>query len=293
MTLLLRYFATSEPVQKKRKIELPEAASALAARLQALAPNKEQAFEVVPLDDGGESWYLLFPHYMPSGRAQENVGIHTTFAEEWCHGNPVKARLLNISKQGQSFPVFEDHFSCVYSVLEDQTIKYTGTTHKASPLPAGCVGSWLLRQVQQATDEPMQTTGPSDSLPRYTTVLKNFYAAKLEHSVGRHSGDDKHVPPQWDVLAPIFSLSWGGTRTFVLTPKPVSEGGPVRKNGSHEKVYIDLEDGDLLVMGGRCQLTHWHEVPKYPKSAPVRRDRINWTLRKHFPPPQKPSAPLK
>ena len=84
---------------------------------------------------------------------------------------------------------------------------------------------------------------------------------------------------QWDVRSPIFSLSWGGTREFVLSPKPQSQEDARFKL---LPVSIPLEDGDLLIMGGECQYSHVHEITKYKDSDTVaRRDRINWTLRKH------------
>jgi len=72
--------------------------------------------------------------------------------------------------------------------------------------------------------------------------------------------------------APIFSLSWGGPRRFVLKPK---------KNVVGIARDFVLRDGDLLVMGGTTQKTHKHEVPKWRKTKDhfLPGKRINWTLR--------------
>jgi alkylated DNA repair dioxygenase AlkB len=60
-------------------------------------------------------------------------------------------------------------------------------------------------------------------------------------TIGRHSADD--------TLVAIVSL--GETRRFLLRPK---DGGATRK--------FALGHGDLLVMGGSCQRTWEHSVPK-------------------------------
>ena len=86
------------------------------------------------------------------------------------------------------------------------------------------------------------------------------------HYIGPHSDDETQLAPG----APIFSVSWGATRRFRLLPR--------RKTMPNMAVKLDLEvaDGDLVVMGGDCQKTHKHEVPK-TKQLVGR--RINATFR--------------
>ena len=80
--------------------------------------------------------------------------------------------------------------------------------------------------------------------------------------------------------------SWGAARRFTLKPR--------KKVPAADAVALELYlgDGDLLVMGGACQQTHVHGVPKRRKKdegAPGR--RISWTFRQFKAPGE--SAPRK
>ena len=112
-------------------------------------------------------------------------------------------------------------------------------------------------------------------------------------TIGLHADDERSLYQDY----PILSLSWGGTRRFLFRrkqPPPPSKqkedhnkkgGNATTKHGKRENneeavVELWLEDGDLLVMGGTCQKTHKHEVPKWrPTKDPPTSNRINWTLR--------------
>ncbi|HTX63742.1 MAG TPA: alpha-ketoglutarate-dependent dioxygenase AlkB [Acidimicrobiales bacterium] len=67
-------------------------------------------------------------------------------------------------------------------------------------------------------------------------------------SVAWH-GDRVGRSSQEDTVVAILSL--GATRRFLLRPRG---GGPARR--------LELSSGDLLVMGGSCQRTWEHAVPK-------------------------------
>ena len=74
--------------------------------------------------------------------------------------------------------------------------------------------------------------------------------------------------------APVASVSWGAARRFTLKPR--------KKVPAADAVALELYlgDGDLLIMGGACQQTHVHGVPKRRKKdegEPGR--RISWTFR--------------
>ena len=95
-----------------------------------------------------------------------------------------------------------------------------------------------------------------------------------EDRIGLHSDDERDLLKAY----PIWSLSWGGTRRFLFRRKESKKQPAI---GPPEKaVEIWLEDGDLLIMGGTCQLTHKHEVPKVRVTRdPPTSNRINWTIR--------------
>ena len=92
-------------------------------------------------------------------------------------------------------------------------------------------------------------------------MLVNWYADG-SHYIGAHSDDETQLADS----APIFSLSWGASRRFRMLPKterPRKGEAPLwETDGPREKLTLELGDGDLLVMGGTCQKTHKHDVPK-------------------------------
>lgn len=67
--------------------------------------------------------------------------------------------------------------------------------------------------------------------------------------------------------ATIAIVSLGGPRRFLLRPK-----------GGGASVKFDLASGDLLAMGGSCQRTWQHSVPKVARAAP----RISLTFRHEY-----------
>ena len=112
-------------------------------------------------------------------------------------------------------------------------------------------------------DDGVVVSVVAESTP-YNGCLQNWYHP--EDTIGIHADDERDLQAQY----PIFSLTWGGTRRFVLKPR----------DKSLQKVELFLEDGDLLLMGGHCQRTHRHEVPKRRTTKdPPTSDRINWTIR--------------
>jgi alkylated DNA repair dioxygenase AlkB len=64
--------------------------------------------------------------------------------------------------------------------------------------------------------------------------------------------------------ATVGSVSLGDRRRFLLRPR-----------GGGRSVRVDLASGDLLVMGGSCQRTWQHSIPKVTSSGP----RISVTFR--------------
>jgi alkylated DNA repair dioxygenase AlkB len=67
--------------------------------------------------------------------------------------------------------------------------------------------------------------------------------------------------------ATICIVSLGGPRRFLLRPK-----------GGGHSIRYDLASGDLLAMGGSCQRTWQHSVPKVAHASP----RISLTFRHRY-----------
>jgi alkylated DNA repair dioxygenase AlkB len=109
------------------------------------------------------------------------------------------------------------------------------------------------------------------SYHEYNACMQNWYTP--EDSIGLHSDDE-----DYHAKRPIFSISWGGTRRFVLRAKK-NKNTKTQQDSDERIVEVWLEDGDLLIMGGTCQETHKHEVPKERKRDPITSNRISWTIR--------------
>ena len=185
---------------------------------------------------------------------------------------------------------------------------YSFSGQTAAPLPLARVplaAEPLTKIAALVTAAGAGTAQPP--LPSPNGLLVNWYRA--EHSIGLHRDDTRELVHG----APVWSLSWGHRRRFCLRPRVKSpryaapifprlwpygfrcclgqeDTGQATGSDSSGSVSLELElgDGDLLVMGGRCQMTHKHEVPRLPRhELPGEEDeerqremrRINLTFR--------------
>ena len=90
-------------------------------------------------------------------------------------------------------------------------------------------------------------------------ILVNYYMDGNDY-ISPHRDNEKTLHKK----SPIISISLGDTRKFVLQDMETKE-----------KTIYNLENNDIIVMGGTCQETHKHGVPKQKNKGP----RINITLR--------------
>ncbi|CAJ1965660.1 unnamed protein product [Cylindrotheca closterium] len=245
------------------------------------------------------SWILHVPNWFPSkagatGRLGISCGANITdpscakpvqdFQAEW-NLHPTKRKQLKIFGR----PVSENRWSQAWGKPMD----YSGMIDDSDrPLDQSPNLPFLIQQVntimKSATSDNGEEHDQNDKETQvnsgrvyheYNACLQNWY--QPDHSIGLHSDDESNLYANY----PIFSISWGGTRRFLLRPKEVKTSA---KNGTNkqkrvtpaaEPVEIWLKDGDLLIMGGACQKTHKHEVPRPRKKDPVTVDRICWTIR--------------
>lgn len=86
--------------------------------------------------------------------------------------------------------------------------------------------------------------------PLLNQSLVNWYEA--DGSIGKHSDDTRQLIADSE----IFSFSFGpAIRTFIIEPK--------KKNDKTQKTcHIELIHNTFIIMGGKCQQTHYHSVPK-------------------------------
>jgi alkylated DNA repair dioxygenase AlkB len=221
----------------------------------------------------GRSWVVMVKKWLPTESQEE-------FKKQW-DLHPTRRHELQIFGR----TVLEKRWSQSWGV----SYAYSGTTNQARPLEESPMITSLLETVNKlammddddADKNNIEAGGP------YNGCLQNWYTP--EDSIGLHADDEKNHKPDY----PIFSLTWGGTRRFLLRRKQkVNKGSAAvavsttnkskNKNdlSNQDPVELILEDGDLLVMGGTCQETHKHEVPKLRATKdPPTSNRINWTLR--------------
>src|SRR3954447_9002680 len=96
----------------------------------------------------------------------------------------------------------------------------------------------------------------------FLTVGANLYRDGRD-SVAWHG--DRVARTLAEAVVAIVSL--GGVRRFLLRPR-----------GGGSSVRLDLASGDLLVMGGSCQCTWQHSVPKVAHAEP----RVSITFRHKY-----------
>jgi alkylated DNA repair dioxygenase AlkB len=114
-----------------------------------------------------------------------------------------------------------------------------------------------LNELISIESEPMEYA--------FNMCLCNWY--EPEHYIGPHSDDTRQLVPQ----SPIAGLSWGCPRVFTLSPRFLKKPNQIKKS-------IKMESGDLIIMGGDCQLTHKHEIEKL-KKGDTRGNRVSFTFR--------------
>lgn len=167
--------------------------------------------------------------------------LDEVFEETW-NAHPTEFHTIRMFDKETKLPRWQQAYGASYA--------YSGTEAKAiAPTP---LVSSLMEIMNDLIDHHF----------KFNMCLCNWYGP--DHYIGPHSDDTRQLVP----CSPIAGLSWGATRLFVLSSKSV----PEKKN-----TFV-LHDGDLLIMGGRCQETHKHEIRKY-KKMDEKGNRISFTFR--------------
>lgn len=149
------------------------------------------------------------------------------FEELWCNKPNNKLKII-IAGRVIECPRYSK------SYLKDY--KFSGLNHEADPI--------LPIKVQQLLERCQLHN------PELNQSLINWY----EHDgyIGKHSDDTKQLLPNSE----IFSLSFGPSkRRFIIEPKD-------KRDNSQLTLQIELEHNTMIIMGGKCQVTHYHSVPK-------------------------------
>ena len=94
----------------------------------------------------------------------------------------------------------------------------------------------------------------------YNSALLNWYPANTKCGIGSHKDDEPEIVKGSSVL----SISLGASINFYLT-----------SNDGKEQIKVQLNDGDIFLMGNNCQLYYKHHIPYSIMPS----NRISITLR--------------
>ena len=223
----------SKNSKNNKKVSPNELAEYLSLELDAGVPNY--------LTCDGASWILHMKQWFPSPDEDK-------FQAEW-DSHPKERKIVSIF--GRKLP--ENRWSQAWG----KAIHYSGLKNEATNIHDSFSVPLLLDKVNN-----LMKNSPLKNGDQYNACLENWY--EPDSMMGLHSDDEEYLRPEF----PIFSVSWGGSRRFLL-----------RSKHSDEMKELWLDDGDLLVMGGTTQKTHKHEVPKHRLTDARTSNRINWTIR--------------
>ena len=137
-----------------------------------------------------------------------------------------------------------------------QSYAFSGTENKAIPVTPLIQRYMDLANQMEESQDPFKNGGAV-----FNMAFLNWYQDGKEY-IGYHSDDEKMIIQG----SSIYCFSFGAERDFLLKDK-----------SSGEVKSVVLEDNSLIVMGGDCQKTHKHSIPKRSK---VRGPRVSITLRK-------------
>lgn len=139
---------------------------------------------------------------------------------------------------------------------------FSGLHHEALPIPP------LVQKYIDFANKTKYVEGFGGQ--EFNMCLINWYEDG-SHYIGYHSDDETMMVQTKKGESVVFSISLGQKRDFSLQP---------RVKGQGKTLKLPMPHGSVVVMGGRCQKTHKHSVPKVggQKGADLS-FRINLTLR--------------
>jgi alkylated DNA repair dioxygenase AlkB len=289
--------------------------SYLLPKVQSLCNSTTIMKTIIPLTTNNSSWVLHVPSFCPPPSRQDfqeyfqqhPTNYHPimmfgkqTYENRYSqlyvvdHGSSVAPLPTVYRYSGSSKPSIvcnpknketilpSEQFVVDLCRMTDHLVQYLQTNPSTTTAAAPDDGNHVNHNKTSTyviQDDPSSSS--SSSLPPpppppywYNACLVNWY--KPEHSIGLHSDDEASMDHMVNNF-PIVSLSWGGPRRFLLRPKPktIHALQPVTE--------LLVQSGDLIVMGGQCQVEFKHEVPRLRKCDGIVDNRISWTIRKMKP----------
>ncbi len=140
---------------------------------------------------------------------------------------------------------------------------FSGVKHTAMPITP------LLQPFLDYANKVCAPYLKSYKKKEFNMMFLNWYQDGSNY-IGWHADDEKQLLKNDKGETLVFSISFGATRRFQL-----------RLESDKKKITeFNLSHGNALLMGGQCQSTHKHRVPKIEgkKGKDIGR-RINMTFR--------------
>jgi len=144
---------------------------------------------------------------------------------------------------------------------------FSGLMHEADPISNDYVKRLLAYVNELTLEKGMFSQKQIDAGAVYNQVLVNWYKDG-DHCIGKHSDDEGQLHEN----TPIYTVSFGQTRDFVVESKKNKKGNEV-----YRKV-IPVKNNTLLIMGGEMQKHYYHSVPRRTTKK-VKSPRISITFR--------------
>lgn len=200
--------------------------------------------QTVYLNEEKTSWIKIQKLDPPNGLTMEE------FEELW-KLKPEKKLQIKIGGRIISCPRYSQSYLKAY--------KFSGLNHEAN------------LNLPERIEKLLEYSKKSE--PNLNQSLINWY--DYDGSIGSHSDDIRPLIKDSN----IYSYSFGpAKRTFILESKK----NKIQTQGESKKYHVKVEHNALVIMGGKCQETHHHSVPKAKLglfSSKVNERRLNVTFR--------------
>ena len=229
---------------KKRKLTTSDSCIKKLNQNNQTIIHASNNLETIYLNESKSSWIKLVKLSQPDGLSLDE------FEELW-NLKPTEKQKIKIAGKLIECPRYSKSYL--------RTYKFSGLNHEAD--------FNLPKRIESLLNEFAKNLNPD-----LNQSLFNWYESN--GSIGKHSDDTRQLKYNSD----IFSFSFGPSkRTLILEPIKDKNEPTIKAN----KYYIQLEHNTLIIMGGRCQTTHRHSVPKKNETITNSQNerRLNVTFR--------------
>ena len=148
---------------------------------------------------------------------------------------------------------------------------FSGTEHKGISVPK-IIQPWI-DHANESLYAKMYGYSKEEAHKGFNEVLINWYKDG-NHYIAAHSDNENQLVQSKLGETIVWSSTFQeGETSRIFRLKPIREKGM----RNMEKLDIEMPNGVVLVMGGACQKTHKHQIPKTKKTVGR---RINLTFRR-------------